>query len=58
MDDAKALGRALSKYTDDYFTQVVLGFVVTYILYPSDVKNNYLTSLFFLMTCLLVRVLQ
>ncbi|XP_020894734.1 transmembrane protein 41B [Exaiptasia diaphana] len=31
MDDAKGLGRALSKYTDDYFTQVVLGFIVTYI---------------------------
>ncbi|KAK3747620.1 hypothetical protein QZH41_013668, partial [Actinostola sp. cb2023] len=34
MDDAKALGRALSKYTDDYFMQVILGFIVTFILYP------------------------
>ena len=35
MEDAKGLGRALSNYTDEYFTQVLLGFVVIYILYPS-----------------------
>lgn len=34
MEDAKGLGRALSNYTDDYFSQVLLGFVVIYILYP------------------------
>ena len=34
MEDAKGLGRALSNYTDEYFTQVLLGFVVIYILYP------------------------
>lgn len=49
MKDAKALGRALSKYTDDYFTQVMLGFVVTYILYPF----NQLTI--FLELCCLVK---
>ncbi|RMX51739.1 hypothetical protein pdam_00011759 [Pocillopora damicornis] len=32
MEDAKGLGRALSNYTDEYFTQVLLGFVVIYIL--------------------------
>lgn len=37
MEDAKGLGRALSNYTDEYFTQVLLGFVVIYILYPFDV---------------------
>lgn len=31
MEDAKGLGRALSNYTDDYFSQVLLGFVVIYI---------------------------
>ena len=34
MEDAKGLGRALSNYTDEYFLQVLLGFVVIYILYP------------------------
>lgn len=34
MEDAKGLGKALSNYTDEYFTQVMLGFVVIYILYP------------------------
>ncbi|EDO36860.1 predicted protein [Nematostella vectensis] len=31
MDDAKGLGRALSNYTDEYFTQVLLGFIVVFI---------------------------
>lgn len=34
LEDAKDLGRVLSGYKDEYFTQVLLGFVVTYILYP------------------------
>ena len=33
MEDAKGLGKALSNYTDEYFLQVLLGFVVIYILY-------------------------
>ena len=44
MTDAKGLGRALSNYTDDYFTQVLVGFVVIYILYPFDC--NALTVMF------------
>ena len=44
MEDAKGLGRALSIYTDKYFTQVLLGFVVIYILYPFDC--NALTVMF------------
>lgn len=36
MEDAKDLGRALSNYTNEYFTQVLVGFVVIYILYPFD----------------------
>ncbi|XP_074638928.1 transmembrane protein 41B-like isoform X2 [Acropora palmata] len=31
MEDAKGLGRALSNYTDEYFLQVLLGFIVIYI---------------------------
>ena len=38
MEDAQGLGRALSNYTDEYFTQVLVGFVVIYILYPFDLK--------------------
>ena len=44
MEDAKGLGRALSKYTHKYFTQVLVGFVVIYILYPFDC--NALTVMF------------
>ena len=44
MTDAQGLGRALSNYTEDYFTQVLGGYVVTYILYPSDC--NALTVMF------------
>ena len=39
MEDAKGLGKALSNYTDEYFTQVMLGFVVIYILYPFTVLS-------------------
>lgn len=31
MEDAKGLGTALSNYNDEYFTQVLLGFVIIYI---------------------------
>ncbi len=34
MDDAKALGTVLSKYKDTYYTQVLLAYFATYILYP------------------------
>ena len=34
LDDAKELGRVLSNYKDDFFLQVVFGFMVVYILYP------------------------
>ena len=44
MTDAQDLGKALSNYTDQYFTQVLGGYVVTYILYPSDC--NALTVMF------------
>lgn len=37
MEDAKGLGTALSNYNDEYFTQVLLGFVIIYILYPFGV---------------------
>lgn len=43
MEDAKGLGRALSNYTDEYFTQVLVGFVVIYILYPFDCTCNAVT---------------
>ena len=51
MEDAKGLGRALSHYTNDYFTQVLVGFVVIYILYPFDC--NALTVMFTLSYVLL-----
>lgn len=34
MDDAKALGTVLSKYKDTYYTQVLVAYFTTYILYP------------------------
>lgn len=34
MDDAKALGTVLSKYKDTYYTQVLIAYFATYILYP------------------------
>lgn len=36
MDDAKALGTVLSKYKDTYYTQVLIAYFTTYILYPLD----------------------
>ena len=44
MEDAKGLGEVLSDYTKEYFTQVLVGFVVIYILYPFDC--NALTVMF------------
>jgi len=35
MNDAKALGKVLSSYTDDYFPQVLVAFVLTYIFLQS-----------------------
>lgn len=35
MDDAKALGIVLSKYKDTYYTQVLVAYFATYVLYPS-----------------------
>lgn len=34
MDDAKALGTVLSKYKDTYYTQVLIAYFTTYVLYP------------------------
>ncbi|XP_048463152.1 transmembrane protein 41B-like [Rhincodon typus] len=34
MDDAKALGKVLSKYKDTYYVQVLVAYFTTYILYP------------------------
>ena len=49
MEDAKGLGKALSNYTDEYFTQVLLGFVVIYILYP-------FTNLFYNVVCIFTEI--
>ncbi len=35
INDAKLLGKVLSKYTDTYYVQVLGACIVTYILYPS-----------------------
>ena len=48
MEDAKGLGKALSNYTDEYFLQVLLGFVVIYILYPSDLPFTLYVNLHFM----------
>lgn len=34
MNDAKALGTVLSKYKDTYYTQVLVAYFTTYVLYP------------------------
>lgn len=34
IEDAKNLGKVLSRYTDKYYMQVLSGYFVTYILYP------------------------
>lgn len=34
MDDAKALGTVLSKYKDTYYTQVLVAYFASYVLYP------------------------
>lgn len=34
MDDAKALGIVLSKYKDTYYSQVLVAYFATYVLYP------------------------
>lgn len=46
MDDAKALGTVLSKYKDTYYTQVLLAYFATYILYP--LSHDYQIKMFFL----------
>ena len=40
LDEAKDLGRVLSNYKDDFFLHVVLGFMITYILYPFLCMNE------------------
>ncbi|CAI9604682.1 unnamed protein product [Staurois parvus] len=34
MDDAKALGRVLSKYKDTFYVEVLVAYFATYVLYP------------------------
>lgn len=49
MEDAKALGIVLSKYKDTYYTQVLVAYFATYVLYPKrnclHIYNN-LTQLY------------
>lgn len=54
MDDAKALGTVLSKYKDTYYTQVLVAYFATYVLYPSSRDAN--RSAFFSIFCLYYRV--
>ncbi|KAM9825027.1 transmembrane protein 41B isoform 2-T2 [Syngnathus typhle] len=39
MDDAKALGTVLSKYKDTYYSQVLVAYFATYVLYPQREQN-------------------
>lgn len=42
MDDAKALGKVLSKYKDTFYVQVLVAYFATYILYPfSEIKGSF-----------------
>lgn len=42
MDDAKALGKVLSKYKDTFYVQVLVAYFATYVLYPfSDIKGSF-----------------
>lgn len=42
MDDAKALGKVLSKYKDTFYVQVLVAYFATYVLYPfSDTKGSF-----------------
>jgi len=34
MDDAKDLGKVLSKYKDTFYVQVLVAYFATYVLYP------------------------
>lgn len=52
MEDAKALGTVLSKYKDTYYTQVLVAYFATYVLYPLSKDVNISSSQF----CLLLRV--
>lgn len=40
MDDAKALGTVLSKYKDTYYTQVLVAYFATYVLYPFEASRE------------------
>ena len=37
IDDAKELGRVLSKYKDTYYYEVMSAFFITYVLYPLEI---------------------
>lgn len=42
MDDAKALGKVLSKYKDTFYVQVLVAYFATYVLYPfSDINGSF-----------------
>lgn len=40
MDDAKALGKVLSKYKDTFYVQVLVAYFATYVLYPSSYEKS------------------
>lgn len=46
MDDAKALGTVLSKYKDTYYTQVLVAYFATYVLYPFRASREEYLCLF------------
>ncbi|XP_039238410.1 transmembrane protein 41B isoform X1 [Pipra filicauda] len=46
MDDAKALGKVLSKYKDTFYVQVLVAYFATYVLYPfSDIKGSFVVAI-------------
>lgn len=40
MDDAKALGTVLSKYKNTYYSQVLVAYFATYVLYPLNCEKK------------------
>lgn len=53
MDDAKALGTVLSKYKDTYYSEVLVAYFATYVLYPwrkcMHFLDKYISDLFLIL---------
>ena len=50
MDDAKALGTVLSKYKDTYYSQVLVAYFATYVLYPLRKYMHHVATIDYLLS--------